>query len=908
MKPISLLPLVLLCAVPASADEPQLVRHNPDPYGSPRPAAGATHVPVATSFFIQLGFRDKNSTDQVVPDSVVVRLRSSASDEVELLGRDGRFAEGYKGTITPGRNPPTLAINIDGGPGLRPGTTYTVSVEARSQAGAVLPAEKGNWQFTTADSERLHKVQYAVDLSARPLTWKGGFFTGFCKPSFCTSASNRLSSYERMQEVRLQSPRAWSLQRDFSPTTMGHQPAFLDGGPPNVVRELETRRIVSMEPQDDGVLLRVEDFFGHQQYGIPSDRPLAADYHPGDEILVADGIHDARAKVVRIVADSPESRSLLVSSFAMPEGGWKIEYARPLPVKEDPDAPGLFPPGGCYLRKHSPPGTPHYYWGRLDKEWDIAVRQFGRRIVVNFADAPGDLAVDGRTWTYPKDYVELHQVVYAYTSHLIERYGDACLDFVWSIFNEPDLAVAFWRSRDWTELQKFYDYSTDAVLRSFEDHGYDSKRVFIGGLEIGAIAGARIEEPILKKFLCHCSPAATCEGELALNAAFGDSRLDGRRSRRVEDLCRAHDGKGSPCDFVSVHSYNAAPVTAAKLHRAKQLALELDAEYFAGLWVNSFESCPDWAPPPDTAAGDSYLGNGYFSTWCADVTRRQLAAAAEDARYGLGETILTFWPWPNSNFRGNNDAVQVLAVDDDGDGRKDRDVAVALPILHFLGLLARMGENYWVLPERAIGGHVVSGFASRDGDRMFLLVYSHDPADVQARSRTEFAVDLDMKGVPWSVVDATEYEFDKDHNSYFRPGRQLRDRGPVAPNVRRPDADETAQLLSGLADPDPAAQLAAVQKAAAYGELPVPVLAAAFQLSQTTKDESVRVAIEEAAKRVNRQPGFGSAEVARIQELSQLHVTRQSRLETDGMGRVRFTVPVAAGGANFVVLEKSHAD
>ena len=104
------------------------------------------------------------------------------------------------------------------------------------------------------------------------------------------------------------------------------------------------------------------------------------------------------------------------------------------------------------------------------------MRQFGRRIVVNFTDAPGDLAIDGRQWTYPKDYVEHHQVVYAYTSHLIERYGDACLDFVWSIFNEPDLAVAFWRGGDWIELQKFYDYSTDAILRSFEDHGYDSQR------------------------------------------------------------------------------------------------------------------------------------------------------------------------------------------------------------------------------------------------------------------------------------------------------------------------------------------------------------------------------------------------------------------------------------------------
>ena len=402
----------------------------------------------------------------------------------------------------------------------------------------------------------------------------------------------------------------------------------------------------------------------------------------------------------------------MVSSFDTPAEGWKLEYSRPLPTTEDPHAPGLFPPGGCYLRKHRPAGTPQYYWGRLDKEWDIACRQFHRRLVVNFTDAPGDLAIDGRAWIYPKDYVEYHQVVRAYTSHLIERYGDDCLGFVWSVLNEPDLAIAFWRGGDWIELQKFYDYTVDAVLRSFEDHGYDSRRVIVGGLEIGGIFGTHIEGPILKTFLCHCSPTATCEGELEQNAVLADTRLDGQRSKRVEDLGRTSGGKGSPCDFISVHSYNAAPLMAAKLRRAKELALEVDADYFAHLWVSSFESCPNWAPPPDVAAADSYLGNGYFPTWCADVARRRLATAAEDARYGSGETLLTFWPWPNSNFRGHNNATQVINVDDNGDGQKDRDESVALPILRFLGLLTRMGDNYWVLPEHTIGNHVVSGFAA----------------------------------------------------------------------------------------------------------------------------------------------------------------------------------------------------
>ncbi len=582
----------LACLVSvASAGDVQLLQRRPDPYGYPRPSAGETNVPTGTSLFLQLGFQDQNTTDTVDPDSVTVRIEPAGGPAADVLLLGKRFADGYSGKVFPSGNPrQAIAVYIDSRAELQPATTYAVTVSARSKQGGVLPAAKGSWQFTTAAAAKVtHAVRFPLDLSASPVRWHGGFFTGFCKPSFCTSASNRIPAYELMDGVRriaaaatsqgdgprttpgllppgpVPPTKAWSLQRDFWLTGMEHQPGFITGGLPNVVRERETRRITATEKHADGILLRVEDFFGHAQYGIASGRPLADDYHPGDEILIADGVNHARAKVVAVVDDAKESRSLLVTSFTEPSGGWKIAYARPLPKEEDSHAPGLFPPGGCYLRKLRPAGTPHYYWGRVDKEWDIAHRRFGRRLAVNFADAPGDLAVDGQNWTYPKDYAEYHEVVRTYTAHLIERYGDACLDFVWSVFNEPDLAVAFWRSGDWNELQKFYDYSVDGILRAFEDHGYDSDRVFVGGLEIGAIFGTHIEAPILKIFLNHCSPTAECAGELPLNAALADSHLDGKRSRRVENLCRAHGGKGSPCDFISVHSYNAASVTAAKL-------------------------------------------------------------------------------------------------------------------------------------------------------------------------------------------------------------------------------------------------------------------------------------------------------------------------------------------------------
>ena len=903
LRPFLTVLLMCVCQV-VQAQEIRLLRANPDPYGYPRPAPGETDVPVATSLFFQVGFQKKDATDAVLPDSISVQIGPVGEEQVEILKPGRVFADGYTGKISSNdRRGPAVAVYLDGAADLEPSTTYVVSVTARSREGAVLGREKGTWRFTTGGVAIVHTVPLKLDLSTPSVRWQGGFFTGFCKPSFCTSASNRIPGYELMEEVRKQSPKAWSLQRDFTLTGMERQPRFLSQKPPNVVRERETRRIVSMDKGDEGTILCVEDFFGHQQYNIASDRSLREDYHPGDEVLIADGVNSAEAKVLEIVKDTRGARRLRVTTFDEPADGWKLEYAGALPKAEDPNSPGLFPPGGCYFIKLRPHGTPHYYWGRVDKEWDIAQR-FQRRLVVNFVDAPGDLAIDGRDFTYPKDYAEYHEVVRVYTTHVIERYGDACLDFHWSVFNEPDLAAAFWRSRDWNELQKFYDYTVDAILRAFEDQGYDSNRVFVGGLEIGAIFGARIEQPVLGIFLAHCSPKATRDGALPKNAAVGDPRLDGRRSERVEELCRTGDGKGTPCDFISIHSYNASVVTAAKLIRAKEIALEIDSEYYADLWVNSYESCPDWAPPPDLAAADSYLGNGYFPTWCADVIRRQLSKAAEDARFAFGETILTFWPWPNSNFRGHNNATRVIAVDEDGDGRTDRSETVAMPILNFLGLVSRMGDDYWALPETVVGPYVVSGCASKTEDALYVLLYSHNQRDVQTRAEDTFETTLAFEHVPWKKTRVQEYRFDKQNNSYFELGLQLRDRPAGASRGVRLTADEVSKLVDQLNSEDTAEQIAAIKKATTLSVIPEEIAGAAFRLYERTKDDAVRKAIIEAGqKAMGQQVCFTPDELEQVRKRSTLTVTRESYLAVNREEALLLPLTVAANGANFVIIQ-----
>src|SRR5689334_2896024 len=139
--------LALWFAAAAVGAEIKLVTKPHDPYGVPRPAPGQQHVPLRTSFYVQLGFADKNPTDVVLPDSVGIELQADGAEPQTLLRPRQQFATGYAGRFLPGK--PVFGVYIDGGPPLHPQTTYTIRVQARSRAGGTLPAKGGTWQFTT---------------------------------------------------------------------------------------------------------------------------------------------------------------------------------------------------------------------------------------------------------------------------------------------------------------------------------------------------------------------------------------------------------------------------------------------------------------------------------------------------------------------------------------------------------------------------------------------------------------------------------------------------------------------------------------------------------------------------------------------------------------------------------------
>ncbi len=893
-------------AAPLTGAEVLLVRQKPDPYGSPRPAVDAVHVPVRTSLYFELELKDAASDDRIQPRSVSVSLQAEGEVADTILRPDLHFTGDAKGWVRARGNQGGVTVYIDPGQQLKPATRYRIDVSAQSHTGAQLAGPKAAWSFTTETAAQDRPLEFEVDLDAKPVHWQGGFFTGICNVVFCTQDSSFGPLYRMMTDAQKDHPRAWRYQRDIWMTATDDRKEdwhlLMDPKVPNFVRERETRRITSLEDHADGLLLHLEDFYGCQQYGVAPGRPLSEDYQPGYEILVADGVDHAQAKVLAV---DDKAKTILVAKVPTPKQGWRIDYQAPPPTQENPDAPGLFAAGGTHLRRFHPSGTPVYYWGRLDKEWDLAVKTGGRRLVVNFVEAPSDLSLTAKPYTRPKDYVQWHDVVRTTTGHLIDRYGDASLDFAWSVFNEPDIVGDYWRFH-WDEAQRFYDYTVDGVLRAFEDRGYDSRRVQVGGWELGAIFGENLR---LNEVLAHCSPRAEAQanGMLPQNAAFTDAQLDGKRSRRVEELCRPANGKGSPCDFLSIHTYNRSDVAASKLIRAKEMALAMDADFYRNLWINTHESCPSWSPPPDDGAADSYLGNGYFPSWCFDVAQRQLHRASEDERYAFGDSVITIWP-PPQGFSGLNALSRHLPVDNDGDGRSDASTSVAAPVFHALTLLSDFGPDFWPLSSQSVAGHTVSGFASRhESGALLVAIFSHHPEDIQSRSDQSFQIKLRLKPVNDArTVKVTAHRFDRDHNTYFAEAVAQRNQA-----AKVTDPQEVERLTRVLESGDPAALREAFPRIEKLDSASLAALGPAFlQMLSTLTEPELRAAAQDVLRGVftavaGAQPGMSSATIAKVKNLATLSPSSESTVMADADGLVELSVALQSNGVQVLRLEPS---
>jgi len=159
-------------------------------------------------------------------------------------------------------------------------------------------------------------------------------------------------------------------------------------------------------------------------------------------------------------------------------------------------------------------------------------------------------------WAYPPtDYQRWADLVFQFTKHLRERYGDAEVKtWLWEVWNEPD--IAYWQGTP-EEYFKLYDYSADAVLRALPE-------AKIGGPDSTG-PGRPKSAQFLRDFLQHCDS--------------GTNYVTGKA--------------GAPLDFISFHPKGSPTWQADHVHMG--IATQLNAIEQGFRIVASF---PKWRNTP----------------------------------------------------------------------------------------------------------------------------------------------------------------------------------------------------------------------------------------------------------------------------------------------------------------------
>jgi xylan 1,4-beta-xylosidase len=153
-------------------------------------------------------------------------------------------------------------------------------------------------------------------------------------------------------------------------------------------------------------------------------------------------------------------------------------------------------------------GNPAYNWVILDRIFD-AFHAAGVKPLVEIGFMPEALSTHPEPyrhtfpkgsiytgWAYPpKDYRKWAELVFQFTRHLRERYGDAEVKtWMWEVWNEPD--IEYWKGTA-EEFFKLYDFTVDAVLRALPE-------ARIGGPDSTGPGSPKSVE-FLRSFLEHCA-------------------------------------------------------------------------------------------------------------------------------------------------------------------------------------------------------------------------------------------------------------------------------------------------------------------------------------------------------------------------------------------------------------------
>jgi len=463
---------------------------------------------------------------------------------------------------------------------------------------------------------------------------------------------------------------------------------------------------------------------------------------------------------------------------------------------------GQLRPGAVYFRTHnlltSGDGTPALKWGSTNAyaedaqgnpvyDWTIVDKIFdtylkhGLKPYVQLGFMPRALSVKPDPyqhhwtptakydeiytgWSYPpSDYKKWGELVYQWARHCVARYGRREVEsWYWETWNEAN--IGYWRGSP-DEFRKLHDYAVTAVRR--------------------ALPTARVGGP----------DTAGSGGQFTRD--FVEHNLRGTNY--------ATGQPGTPFDFISFHAKGAPRFVNGHVQMGIANQLRTIDQGFA--LVAAYpelkkkpivigESDPDGC----AACQGSQLGyrntTMYSSYTAASFTRAYELAE----KHGVNlEGVLT-WAFEFENqpyFAG----FRVLATN-----------GIDLPVLNVFRMFAKMqGER---VPVESDGGVAletivkdgvrekadVSGFASADDKRLYLLLWHYHDDDLPG---PDAAVQLTVNGLPSGAKRLVfeEYRIDADHSNAFTYWKKLG--SPANPSPAEYAQIEKAGQLAKLATAGP---------------------------------------------------------------------------------------------------------
>ena len=372
-------------------------------------------------------------------------------------------------------------------------------------------------------------------------------------------------------------------------------------------------------------------------------------------------------------------------------------------------------------------------------------------------------------WAYPpRDYAKWSELVFQFTRHLRERYGDAEVKtWLWEVWNEPD--IDYWKGTP-EEYFKLYDFTADAVLRAFPE-------ARIGGPDSTGPGNPHAAE-FLRQFLEHCAHQT--------DYATGKT--------------------GSPLRFVSFHP-KGSPKWLGD-HVQMGIARQLTAIKNGFQIVASFK---EWRQTP-IVLGESdpegcaacsaqenpqnaYRNGELFASYTAEAMNSIYALASSEQVNFLGAVTWSFEFEDQPYFAGFRELAS---------NGLDKPVLNAFRMLGMLGDERLQVTSSAALPtdDVVLNGvrarPDITAIATRTDHGIQLLIWNYHDDNLPA---PDAPIDLTIEGLPPDVTRALSEHFriDAHHSNSFAVWKQMG--SPQSPSPVQYQDLQDAGLLQLLSSP-----------------------------------------------------------------------------------------------------------